>query len=569
MTSESLLLPAAVAWPMLLALASLTPGFRSCLRAALPLAPLPALAAAFLAPREVLVNAPELLLGGGGLMLTDAGAVFLGAAAGLWFCAAIYAVRYMRDDAHPVSFALFWNLVLAGNLGVFMAADLASFYVFFALLSLMAYPLVIHDRKPASLRAGTVYIVLAVIGETALLVGFMLAAHVADGAIMIEEVRAALTASPTQPATLWFLIVGFGIKAGLMPLHVWLPVAHPAAPTPASAVLSGAIVKAGIFGLLMFLPLGATFEMVGSVLAFLGFAGLFAAALLGLAQTNAKTVLAYSTVSQMGLIVGVIGVAQAAGTPAASVLAAVALYALHHGLAKGALFLGVGLAQHTTGAWRWLVVMVLAAVALSVAGLPLTAGAMVKEVIKEPAGALGASLIGVSSLTSGLILARYLFVLPASATQTRPPLMLLAPTVALAVAALCAPWMVLTWSAATIDYEPSDLLSQVVDAWPLGFALILAGIVVLLRLKCPTLPEGDLLFLMRQGLLGANATLRRVGRFAQAMATPVAREQRTKQRGAAWLNYLDSLERAAQGQAAIGGLLLLVAAALGAALLYG
>lgn len=566
MSWESLLLPAAVVWPLLLSLASLAPGLRSRLRAALPLAPLPALAAAFWAPREVFVGAPGLLLDGG-LMLTDAGAVFLGGAAALWFCAAIYAVRYMREDARPVSFALFWNLVLAGNLGVFIAADLASFYVFFALVSLMAYPLVIHDRKPASIRAGTVYIVLAVIGETALLVGFMLAAHGAGGAIAIEEVRAALAASPTPPAALWFLIAGFGIKAGLMPLHVWLPLAHPAAPTPASAVLSGAIVKAGVFGLLTFLPLGAAFEMTGSVLAGLGFTGLFAAALLGLAQTNAKTVLAYSTVSQMGLVVGVIGVAHAGGTPAAGVLALVGLYALHHGLAKGALFLGVGLAQYAHGAWRWFLLTALAATALSLAGAPLTAGAMVKAIIKAPAGELGATLIGLSSLTSGLILARYLFVLPAAAAPTRPPLLLLVPTVALAAAALSAPWMVLTWSAATRDYEPAALLAQAVGAWPLGLALVLAGLALLLRLKCPTLPEGDLLYLMRRGLLGASAALRQIRRLASAMAPPPAQQRQAKPGGPAWSRRIDSFERAAQGQAALAALLLLVAAALGAAFL--
>ena len=114
-----------------------------------------------------------------------------------------------------------------------MAADLASFYVYFALVSLAAYPLVIHDRKPASMWAGAVYIILAVIGETALLAGFLMAVEAAGGTTLIDKVRVSLAAPTADPLVQWLLIAGFGIKAGLVPLHVWLPVAHPAAPVPA------------------------------------------------------------------------------------------------------------------------------------------------------------------------------------------------------------------------------------------------------------------------------------------------------------------------------------------------
>ena len=98
------------------------------------------------------------------------------------------------------------------------------------------------------------------------------------------------------------------------------------------------------FGLLAFLPLGVSVPVEGTVLALLGFGGLFAGALLGLAQPGGKAVLAYSTVSQMGLVMGALGAALAAGLPGAKVLPAVAFYALAHGLAKGALFLSYGLA---------------------------------------------------------------------------------------------------------------------------------------------------------------------------------------------------------------------------------
>jgi len=551
-----LLLPLAVLWPLLLAGLSLVPGWGPRMLSALPLGPLPALAAAVTAPRDLPVALPGVLLDGG-LELTGTGALFLGGAAVLWFCAGVYAARYMHGDRNPVVFTLFWNLVLAGNLGVFIAADIVSFYVSFALVSLMAYPLVIHDRRPASLRAGTVYIALAVVGEATILVGFMLASHGAGGAIGIAEVREALAASTAHPAALSLLIVGFGIKAGLMPLHVWLPVAHPAAPTPASAVLSGAIVKAGIFGLVAFLPLGSPATVTGMGLALMGFAGLFAAALLGMAQSNAKSVLAYSTVSQMGLVMGVLGVALADGVPAAAVLPAVALFALHHGLAKGALFLGAGLASDCGGAWRWGLLAVLAALALSFAGLPLTAGALVKSAIKEPAGALGAMLIGLSSLTSGLILTRFIFVLPDCEHGSRPALLMVLPVLALAGAALWLPWVLYTGIVATAPLAVEDALSLIGSAWPLGLALLLSVVAFGVGLQPPPIPEGDLLGPVLRMAMAGRAAFRAGVAAGSRVLSEAARPQRN-----VWGEDFERLERIIMDRAVTAIFLLVICGAI-------
>lgn len=552
----ALLVPAAVLWPVGLALLALLPGWAPRMVAALPLGPLPGLAAALLAPRDTPVSLPGVLLDGR-LEVSDPGALFLGGAAALWFWAGVYGARYMRGDPRSAAFALFWNLVLAGNLGVFVAADLASFYSFFALVSLMAYPLVIHDGKPASLRAGTVYIVLAVIGESALLVGFMLAAHGAGGAIGIGEVRASLAAPDADPAILWLLIAGFGIKAGLMPLHVWLPVAHPAAPTPASAVLSGAIVKAGIFGLVAFLPFGAALPVTGTALALLGFAGLFAAALLGLAQCDAKTVLAYSTVSQMGLVMGAMGAALAAGRPPPAVLPAAALYALHHGLAKGALFLGVGLAPECGGARRGVLLAVLAALALSVAGLPLAAGALAKSALKEPAGDFGAMLIGLSSLTSGLVLARYLFVLPEAGPRQRPALSLTVPVLALAGAALALPWALYPQITGKTPYAGADAVGVIVGAWPLGLALILAVVALAVGLRPPPMPEGDLLEPFRRAALAAAAAFR----AAVATGSSAIAETRRAAADEIWIEDVEKIERVVRDSTAAAVFLVVIAGA--------
>ena len=269
----------------------------------LPVAPLPGLAAALLAPEGTAFQAPDILLGAH-LTLDGHARLFLGFAAFLWMAAGIFARAYIRLGR----FAPFWCLTLAGNLGVFLAGDVVTFYAAFACVSLAAYPLIVHTRSQRAMRAGLVYIVFAIVGEACLLAGFMLGAAGAE-TLLIGDVRAAIATSPWRGFALLLLIAGFGIKVGLVPLHVWLPLAHPAAPTSASAVLSGAIVKAGIFGLMQFLPFGIALPVWHDAL-FTG--GLITAVFgiaAGLSQDNPKTVLAYSTFSQMGLIVDVLGAA--------------------------------------------------------------------------------------------------------------------------------------------------------------------------------------------------------------------------------------------------------------------
>ena len=163
----------------------------------------------------------------------------------------------------------------------------------------------------------------------------LLAAATPGSSLAIQRAVALLPTSPWRDATLAFLIVGFGLKVGLVPLHVWLPLAYPAAPIPAAAVISGAISKAGVIGLLRFLPLEAALPDWGAALAAVGLVSAFYGVAVGITQANPKTVLAYSSVSQMGFIATVLGMALAAGNDSANVAAA--FYAAHHVLAKGAL----------------------------------------------------------------------------------------------------------------------------------------------------------------------------------------------------------------------------------------
>jgi formate hydrogenlyase subunit 3/multisubunit Na+/H+ antiporter MnhD subunit len=378
MTAAQLLLIAAPGFPLALALLALFSRARRHLFTLVPAAPLPGICAALLLSPGTAAPLPRTLLGAG-LSIDEIGKVLLGVTALLWTLAGIYA-RFSIKDKGRNRFAGFWLATLSGNLLLFVSADLISFYLAFATLSLAAFGLVIHSHSAEARRAGRVYLVLAILGETCLLLGFLVGADAA-GSVMIDEVRSALPASPHRDLAILLLVIGFGLKAGLLPFHVWLPLAHPAAPAPASAVLSGAIVKAGIFGLARFLPLEADLPAWSGALVGLGLATAYFGIVVGLFQKRPKTVLAYSTLSQMGLIVVVLG--SAFGSPGPGfALSAATLYAAHHGLAKGALFLSVGVLAETGRRSFPPVLLATALAALAVAGLPITGGALAKLAIK-------------------------------------------------------------------------------------------------------------------------------------------------------------------------------------------
>jgi formate hydrogenlyase subunit 3/multisubunit Na+/H+ antiporter MnhD subunit len=160
-----------------------------------------------------------------------------------------------------------------------------------------------------------------------------------------------------------------------------MPLAHAAAPVPASAVLSGAVVKVGIIGLIRFLPLSEAAPDWGFVLTVAGFVTAFYAVAMGLTQRHPKAVLAYSSVSQMGVVAAVLGMGLAAGDAKAGMAAA--FYASHHVLVKGALFLAVGVIAASGPARRAVVLVPAMLLCLGLGGLPLTGGAIAKYAVKD------------------------------------------------------------------------------------------------------------------------------------------------------------------------------------------
>jgi formate hydrogenlyase subunit 3/multisubunit Na+/H+ antiporter MnhD subunit len=307
---------------------------------------------------------------------------------------------------------------MSGNLGLTVALDMVSFYCFYALMSLASYGLVVHSRERSALRAGKIYLVMAVLGEVAVFSALALVAGAA-GSLRFADVSSAIADSPWRDAILALTLVGFGIKVGAVPLHMWLPLAHPAAPVPASAVLSGAMIKAGVLGWLRLFPIGdVALPEWGGLFLLGGLLAAFFGVIVGLLQINAKTILAYSSISQMGLITIGVGLGLSAPNQSNVAITAILVYALHHALAKGALFLGVGVVGDAAAGWRRNVAFtVLTLPALALAGAPLTTGAPAKIALKQAASYAGEAwlpsltiLLSIASVGTTLLMVRFLSV---------------------------------------------------------------------------------------------------------------------------------------------------------------
>jgi formate hydrogenlyase subunit 3/multisubunit Na+/H+ antiporter MnhD subunit len=497
---KPLLLAATPLAPLLMLAALTVPALRARVLGLLWLAPLPGLACALLAGdgEPFIVYARVRLT----LVLDRPSALLLGGAAVLWCAASVYLRAYIARAEQP-RFAAWWLATMAGSLGVFVAGDLVGFYFVFALASLPAWGMVIHDRTPSAWAAGATYMLLTVIGEAALLAGFaLLAAFTPGDSLAIADVLPSLAAAPLRDLAIAFLLVGFGLKAGLVPLHVWLPLAHPAAPMPASAVLSGAIIKAGIVGLIRFLPADVTPAGWGDALAITGFVTAFWGVAIGITQRNPKTVLAYSSVSQMGVVVAAIGMGLAMGIAATPVSAA--FYALHHILAKGALFLAVGVAAMAAGRARWLVMAPAVVLALGFGGMPLTGGWLAKEAVKGELGAgLAGALSALSAAGSTLLMLHFARLLGAiRAEAARPPPGMLLPWLALAAGAVLLPWLL--FPGALADALAPAALAKA--AWPVLLGAAALPVLVRWGSALPEVPGGDIIHPARR-LLRAAAPL--------------------------------------------------------------
>lgn len=514
-----------VLWPLFLALAL---AFRATRDAALQLAAwaaLPVFVLAMFVPSTATLNLPWLLLGGNLGLGNDTGRLFLVFTALLWWLSGLFSRSYLAQQAGRPAFYIYFLLAMTGNLGLILAQDLGSFYVFFALMSFASYGLVVYERSGAALRAGRIYLILVVTGELALFVAMIMAVN-ATHAVDFATVRAGLGHAQTRDLIILLALIGFGIKAGVIGLHVWLPLAHPVAPTPASAVLSGAMIKAGLLGWLRLLPLGEVVLLDwAEVFILFGLVAAFYGVLVGLTQRDPKTLLAYSSISQMGVMTLGVGLALAAPNATPQILIAITLYALHHGLNKGALFLGAGVIAVSHGKQRRWVWWGMWLPALALAGVPLSSGMLVKVLIKaqtihapEHLVEMLPILLSASAVATMLLVGRLMVILakPKTANTTHASAAgLIWPWAMLVVSGVVLPW----WFAPAIPglFSAASIISS---TWPVlfGSLMLLAGMFwagyhikqqgqdAVIESIVPQIPPGDLLvpigFLLR-GLVDA------------------------------------------------------------------
>jgi hydrogenase-4 component B len=303
-----------------------------------------------------------LMLGGLVFTVDSFGMLFALFTGLLWFCSTLYSLDYLkheqkRDRYHTVSL-----IVLGSMMGVVTAGDLMTLYLFFEALGLVAFFFVIHTETDDAKAAAIKYFWMTVVGGFALVGGILIVMSF-GGTGVIGPVPAPEGMETLRWAAALLMVLGFGVKAGMLPVHVWLPDAHPVAPSPASALLSGVMIKAGAYGIFrvvttMFRPeYGVHIEEslweftaeLGLVVFWIGIATMFIGVFMALLQSNAKRMLAYHSVSQMGFIITAFGAAGYLGPEMAMGVAGGVYHSVNHALFKGALFLGVGAVFFRTG----------------------------------------------------------------------------------------------------------------------------------------------------------------------------------------------------------------------------
>jgi hydrogenase-4 component B len=314
-----------------------------------------------LAGGNMQLNLPDLLpIGGAALGIDRLSAFFVVVIAAGAIPASLYAIGYTREYAGKHSLAgmgFAFNVFVAAMILVPLARNVLTFLALWETMSLASYFLVIteHDRDD-TLRAGWVYFVMTHAGFAALFLGFLLLARATGTMLFADWSAAAAKLDPTSRDLIFVLLaLGFGSKAGIIPLHVWLPRAHPAAPSHVSALMSGVMIKLGVYGLtrVAFDWLGVGPVWWGGTMLILGAVSAVLGVLYALVEHDLKRLLAYHSVENIGIIMLGVGAGMLFQAHRLEALAALALIAalyhtLNHATFKSLLFMGAGAVLHAT-----------------------------------------------------------------------------------------------------------------------------------------------------------------------------------------------------------------------------
>ena len=350
--------------------------------------------------------------------------VYSTVAAFMWMMTMLLSGEYCKHHANTNRFYLFMLATLGATMGVFLSSDLFTTFIFFEIMSFTSSGWVAQEETGDALRAAATYLAVAVIGGLVMLMGIFILYHEL-GTLEMDMLFAAAKTYENK-AVLYgagaCLLVGFGAKAGAFPLHIWLPKAHPIAPAPASALLSGILTKTGIFGILivsckMFYCDAAW----GSLILGIGVLTMFGGALLAVFSIDLKRTLACSSMSQIGFILVGVGMQGLLGEENMLAVHGTFLHMVNHSMIKLVLFMAAGVVfmnAHALdlneirgfGKKKPLLKVIFLIGALAIGGIPLFSGYVSKTLLHESiveygGGALIKTVEVIFLISGGLTLA--------------------------------------------------------------------------------------------------------------------------------------------------------------------
>lgn len=331
----------------------------------------------------------------------------------MWLVAGIFAKDYMAQEKNRARYHLFTLLTLGATLGVFLSADLYTTFIFFEIMSFTSFVWVAQTETKEALAAARTYLAIAVAGGLVMLMGLFLL-YAKTKTLQIDQIMAACDRVPDKGmlyAAGCCMLFGFGAKAGLFGLHVWMPESYGHAPAPASALLSGMLSKTGLYGIII--VTGNLFFRNtgwGILVTICGLLTMAAGAVLALFSVELKRTLAFSSMSQIGFMtvgIGMVGMLGSQGTLAAR---GTALHMINHSLIKLVLFILCGVIWMNTGSLELnrvrgygrkkpLLKTLFLVPALGISGIPLLNGYISKTLLHESIlEAMEAGLVGGSFL---------------------------------------------------------------------------------------------------------------------------------------------------------------------------
>jgi len=479
---EEFLLLSTLIWPLVLVGLIVFNHPKQILDRLIDTATLPSLLTVLFCPLETEVNLSWFLLGST-IGIDETSRTFLLFSIILWGFGS-----YLLRNENDKGFKLWYLITLLASLATILAKDIPLFFLSYAVMSLSSFGLIIYKRSSEAKRAAIVYLVLVILGEMILLSAMLILVNNA-GTIELEHI---VDREP-QNILIFLFLIGFGIKAGIPLLHMAIPLSYQQMPLASVVPLAGAVLHLALYGWIKFLPLGqVSLPMWSEIFMLIGSISFMWGIFLGLLQNDPRSLLAYSSISQMGLMTIGLGMGLYNPDHWPFILSILLLYALHHSLLKGNLFLGLGLKMQV----RYFLIFP----ALILAGLPYFGGAIVKTLLKEQTyflpefwSSYTVWFLTISSIGTGLLMARFLYL--AMKHQPYDTTLKPLPFLSLLILSILITWF---WP---LELERQSLIWGAI--WPI---LLVAGICWIIYqtplnrylYKLPSIPPGDIIVMLEK-----------------------------------------------------------------------